>query len=394
MPNAPLLTSDSPGQNGGEMQQGNPIYPNTLTPERIVNLKIIFLIFSVGFIACSGRQATTTTSTQPKSAFSFYYDALAEVEAGQFENALANLDSAIVRRPGVANFYQVKGWVFTQLGQADSAIAAYQKCLSYKSHYPEVWISLGKLYMEVKDYENAALYLRKAVQEIPDSTHLQLLLGESYFQTGKYHLAIDFLNAYKKSTHSPVMDYWKWLGMTEYGMGKYDSAIKNLEYYVSVRKDDPVALKYLGLAKFADKKYDEAISYLNQAGEYLPDDTEIYLYRARYFVNVNKPAIAREQLMVGLQHDSTNAELLLQLGVMAYEDEQYETSKEYLHKLIRYHPQFWKAYRYLGFLEERDQHPVQAYQYYKLYLDHSYENDPEVSQRMEKILQENNMDAP
>ncbi len=363
-----------------------------MTVEMIVNPKNILIILSVLLIGCGGRQVTTSTSSQPKSAFSFYYDAIANVEAGQFESALAKLDSAIARRPTVANFYQVKGWVFTQLGQVDSAVAAYQKCLSYKSHYPEVWISLGKLYMEVEDYENAMVYLRRAVQAIPDSTRLQLLLGQSYFHTGKYHLAIDFLTAYKKSSPSPKIDYWKWLGMTEYAMGKYTSAIKKLEHYISVRKTDPIALKYLGLAKFADNKYDEAISYLNRAGEYLPDDTEIYLYRARYFLNMNKPDIAREQLMVGLQYDSTNAELLLQLGVMAYEDEQYNASEEFLHKLIRYHPQFWKAYRYLGFLEERNQHPIQAYQYFKLYLDHSFENDPEVSQRMKKILNENNIE--
>ena len=348
-------------------------------------LKILTFISLLFIVACSSGQLKSPASEGSKSAFSYYYDAIARVEAGEFESALANLDSAIALRPSVANFYQVKGWVYTQLNQPDSAIQAYKKCLRLKSHFPEVWISIGKLYMTVKRYDQAAFYLRKAVQAYPDSSAFHLLLAESYYQNERYHLALDFLRFYKKLKPVPEADYWKWLGLTHYQMGNYQSAIVELTTYLSRKGDDPIVLKFLGFSKFAVQEWDEAISYLNRAVEYLPGDPEIYLYRARYFINMKKPDIAMEQLQVGLTYDSTNAELLYQIAVMYYESEKFEEAKQHLLKIIRWHPQFWNAYRYLGFLAEREANYSRAYEYYKTYIDNTFVNDPEVNDRIKKL---------
>jgi tetratricopeptide (TPR) repeat protein len=337
------------------------------------------------FWHCSSSAPKKQVGDTPKTAFVFYYNAEKDIARGDLRSALANLDSAISYNPHYASFYQQKGWVLENLDHPDSAITAYKKCLSYRSAYPQVWVRVGRLYLNAKDYDNAAFYLRKAVKEYPDTASIHLDLGEAYYMYQKYPLALDNLRSYRKLVEKPDPEYWKWLGLTHYQAREYNKAIEPLQNYIMEVKDDGLALKYLGIAKFNAGLHHEAITYLNSSAELRPDDPEIYLYRARYFLLYNKPEIARDELNAGLKADSSNGDILFELGVLDYNEEKYESSKELLLKLVRMKPEYWPAYRYLGFLVEREENLLKAQEYYNLYLKNTLAEDTEVLRRLENI---------
>lgn len=347
--------------------------------------KFLLLLLCLFTWYCSSSGSHRKNQENPKTAFVFYYAAERDIEQGNFQAALAKLDSAISYNDGYANFHQVKGWVYEALDKPDSAIAAYEKCLQYRSSYPEVWSRLGKLHLQAQHYESATFYLKRAVQEYPDSADINLKLGEAFYKYQKYPLALDYLRAYRKLVSIPEPQFWKWLGLTYYQTNDYAKAVEPLETYVQVVNDDELALKCLGIAKFNTGQHNDAISYLNLAAEYRKNDPEVYLYRARFFLLYNKPEAAREELSTGLAVDSLNKDVLYEMGVLDYKEEKFAESNKHFQKIIRIAPQYWPAYRYLGFLAERDNKLLKAQEYYNLYLKNTTVEDIEVLRRLENI---------
>lgn len=358
-------------------------------------MKNFILLLLCAFVwYCSSSASYRKKQDNPKTAFVFYYAAEHDIQQGNFPAALVKLDSAISYNPGYANFYQVKGWVFEVLEKPDSAIASYENCLKYRSNYPEVWARIGRLYLQTKKYENAAFYLKRAVQAYPDSASIHLILGEAYYKDKKYPLAMDYLRSYRKLVSSPEPQFWKWLGLTYYQTREYPKAVEPLTKYVNAVEDDALALKCLGIAKFNAGEHHDAITYLNLASELRKDDPEIYLYRARYFLVYGKPDLARQELSTALSVDSSNTDVLYELGVLDYKEEKYEKSKKHLAALIAKTPHYWPAYRYLGFLAEREENFLKAKEYYTLYLNNSTVEDTEVLQRVNNISSKTSGAAP
>jgi tetratricopeptide (TPR) repeat protein len=341
-----------------------------------------FLFF---LLSCNSSRKTVITKNESRKAFSFYYEALSYIEKGEFNAALSNLDSAIYYQPNYFNFYFVKGRVFEFLQRPDSSIKSYERAVELKSHYPEAWDRLGNLFLLEKDFANAAINFKKAIQSKPDSINYYLKLGQCYFRLKKYHLALDRLSDYQQLSQHHSIELKKWQGLANYGLSEYQKAANLLEIYTMTNSYDTEALKYLGLAKFNLKEYDQAISALNKAINFNNMDPEIYLYRARYFLIQNKKGNALEQLQVGLTYDSLNTDLLFELGKFYFQEQKISKSKKYLDKVISINRNYWAAYRYLGFIAEQENKLDEALFNYKLFIDNTLIKDAEVNQRIANI---------
>ncbi len=84
----------------------------------------------------------SATDREPP-AFLYYKKALDCIENGQYEKALALLDTAIVMKSEFAQFYYAQGQVYELLGNTISAGVSYERALRYKSHYPDTWKKLA-----------------------------------------------------------------------------------------------------------------------------------------------------------------------------------------------------------------------------------------------------------
>ncbi len=348
------------------------------------SVSFAFLIICL-LVACGGKGGDQLQKPNPKTAFSFYYDASQDIEYGRFRPSLAKLDSAIRYKPEYATFHQVKGWVYEQLEKPDSAIIAYETCLRYDSNYPEVWLRLGTLYLEAENYDTGSRYLRRAVQEYPDSSRINLDLGRAYYYLDRPGLAQSHLKSFQRQVENPPPAFFKWLGLVSYQQKAYQDAADALTGFVATEKDDAVAWKYLGLAQFELEQYDQSISSFNTSRKLDPADTDLYVYRSRYFRIFEKDDIALEQLRVGMEYDSTNVNILFELAVHFYEAGDFASAQSYADKVIQHDPAYWRAYRYLGFLAEKNENPFLARRYYQRYLENTFEHDPEVQERIKNL---------
>jgi tetratricopeptide (TPR) repeat protein len=355
-------------------------------PLNIRYKQLIYIVFlAVLFLQCSIVKKQGSGEDNAELAFPFYYLALENVKSGDFEKAITLLDSAIKYQPAYSNFYTVKGQVFEFMGHQDSAIAAYEKSLAIKSYNPDAWIRLTELYMKKNDYDIATNYLKQSIAENPDSTQYLLTLAICYYKTEKYPLAINQLNQYKKITANPDPVYQKWLGLSYYEVGFYETAEDLLQnYFHNVGQKDE-ALKYLGLSRFHQKKYEGAITSLNDYLDINNRDADVYLYRSRYFLIQNKKGIAREQLELGLKLDSTNTSILYELALYYFNEDDLENSEEYLQRVIAIDPYYWESYKILGLIKERENNLEEALHFYTLYLENTSTEDADFKIRKENI---------
>ena len=339
---------------------------------------LLFCLFN-----CSCTQKTLTTTT--KSALFFYYRAENNLRQNDFESALANLDSAIAYNPQLANFYRVKGFVLEKLERPVDAIAAYQKGLAHNPSQPEIQEKLGNLYLSIGDFANAAVNLKKASHANPDAAEIHFKLGKVFYKMDAFAFALNQFSAYQSLITTPDSAFWKWKGLALFKAKNYPAAAAALKKYLAPGRDDAEAIKILGFAKFHIGDYDEAISLLNQVEAFFKKDLQMYRYRAKYFLIYGKPDIAYEQLSNAMVIDSTNADVWFELGEMDYHSGRYEKSKRRLSKVLLLDQEYWPAYRYLGFIAEKEHELEKAEAYYKQYLDHTLERDAEVIERMEGI---------
>jgi len=348
-------------------------------------LSVLLFLFFTGCGSQGELRQGNNTEFSRDSAFRYYYQAMQNLESGQIDSALTNLTHAIRLNPNYAQFYFVKGKIFELLQAPDSAIFYFEKSLRIKYHNPEVWYELERLYFSRQKFDKAIPLLERSIQQYPDSLNLYLDLGEAYFNEGKFRLAVDVLNDYERSTDNAALRFYKWMGMNLFELKEYKSAEQYLSHYVEQAPDDIDALKYLGMVLFQLGDYEEAISLLNKVSTFRMQDPIIYLYRTRYFYLRQKPQIALEQLRIASSLDSTNSEILFELGKLKFELGDLNGSKTVFLKLKRLFPRNWMVYRYLGLIEEIEGNIEQAIWYYSTYVQNSLTYDPEIQYKLEVL---------
>ncbi|GAB4374222.1 MAG: hypothetical protein Kow0042_18680 [Calditrichia bacterium] len=306
------------------------------------------------------------------------------MERGEFQTALAQMDSAIHRKPGFAPFYYTKGRLFEFLNQPDSAITIYEDALKIKSHFPEVWSRLARLYLNRERYQKAVQILKKLVDIQPDSSGNYLLLAEAYLYAGQPRLALDQIQYYQKRG-GDTLEVLRIKGLSFFTMKDYPKAVQLLEKYIQQKPNNYTVQKSLGIAYIQIGKLEKGISHLNLAMSIKRDDPEIFLYRAQYFLKRGKIEDAREQIKFATRLDSTNSLVLLEKGKFHLMVGDTATAEEALQKGVRLNPQCWLCYRYLGIISQEQNRPLDALRYFQTYMEHIYTRDPEVEQRLKAL---------
>lgn len=90
-----------------------------------------------------------------------------------------------------------KGFEFHNQGSLDQAIEEYQKALKLNPSYAEVYMNLGAIYVEKKDYDAALLQFKKVVELNHFNAKAHYNLGMVYVYTRQKEKAEDELKILK-----------------------------------------------------------------------------------------------------------------------------------------------------------------------------------------------------
>jgi tetratricopeptide (TPR) repeat protein len=339
-------------------------------------------------ISCASGPSKTGQSGIDTPAFLYYQHALTSLEQGNYQRALAQMDTAISLRKEFAQFHYVRGQILELLGRRSDAIKAYEVSLNYKSHFPEAWRNLATLYLQSAQYEKAVQVLKELTEDLPDSLRFELLLAEAYVRNEQPLLALDFVRSYEKQGgKSPETFLIR--GLAYFQQEDFPRAMNQLDNFVQKKPQNFEAQKYLGIACIKSGALEKGISHLNDALKINPDDPIIYLYRARYFLQRQKYATAADQLNAALNLDANNSEILLEISKFALMKKDTVRAQTALEMALNADDECWECYKLLGIIADDQGHHFEALLYLQKYLSNIYTKDPDAEERLNRLRQIN-----
>ncbi len=179
----------------------------------------------------------------------------------------------IAKAPGNARGYGSLGLIYKLNGMQKEALVMFNKVLSLQKGYPEVFLHLGDIYYERKDYQKSLYYLDEGIKiDVTHATRGSALTkkGLAYTRLGETDKAIDaYEEAIKYSVRSIIP--FNNLGIIYVRNGEFDKAIEVFQRGLKIR-NNPNLYKNLSVAyqeKGQRAKAEEALAkalMINHAG--------------------------------------------------------------------------------------------------------------------------------
>lgn len=104
------------------------------------------------------------------------------------------------------DFYKLKADKSAQANKYKEAIEYYKRAIVLSPTIWELHYNLSLIYLELKDYENALVYLQLSSNLNPGSKKVKELLADSLFITGKYAQALEYYKDFAFS--EPQNSHW------------------------------------------------------------------------------------------------------------------------------------------------------------------------------------------
>ena len=171
----------------------------------------ILCAISLGVLA--GSSATSLAQNGQKEKLDrAYQDAVANYEAGRYQQAATQLETLLPFAPGSFSIHELLGVVYASLGQDAKAIAHLQEAVHLRPDSPEARTNLAATLSHAGKPELAGEQFRKALALEPQNFDANHNLGEFYVQSGKIIEAL------------PLLEQAQHLDPTSYDNG-YDLAL-------------------------------------------------------------------------------------------------------------------------------------------------------------------------
>ena len=148
-------------------------------------------------------------------------------------------EDVIAKAPNNARAYNNLGVELKNKGEFDKAIEQFEKSLKADKNYTSVYFNLGDVQYRLGNYEDAVVYLKKALTlKLNQQLHLDVLnkLGRTYSAMGQTENAIDAFKEAIKVYPLAVAPYNN-LGVQYIKTGRFDLAIETLEKALKIREE-------------------------------------------------------------------------------------------------------------------------------------------------------------
>jgi tetratricopeptide (TPR) repeat protein len=227
------------------------------------------------------------------------------------------------------------GMISDDKGDYDAAEKYYTRALTYDKNNPDIYKNLSLTYRHKKDFDKAVETAEKSVSIKSDDTDAKILLGNVYFETGKYD---DAISAYRevldKTPDNPRVLYN--LGSALMMKGDEFAA---MEYFKKAGAADRIgevahrAYSRLGVIYTERKDFAEAEKYLKEAVSIRPNDALNRYNLGIAYMRQKKTAEAVEELAKAEALGEHNAAVLENIGEAYFSMKNYDKSLEVYNKV-------------------------------------------------------------
>ena len=131
----------------------------------------------------------------PTTLEDYYSLAGTQIGAGEYEAALASVDTCLEMYPGdnetlYMDLLLKRGCLHVLLGQYEEAVAALEQVLLKDPEQADAYLVLAQIYSETGNYQGLILVLGEYLKLKPQDGDIRALLAQMLFELGEYQLAI------------------------------------------------------------------------------------------------------------------------------------------------------------------------------------------------------------
>src|ERR1700738_171954 len=187
-------------------------------------------------------------------------EAQRDIDANNFEAAVAPLQRFIAEKPEVAFAHFQLGYTYTALKRSDEARAEYERAIAVDPKMPEAYLNLGILLLDKQEYAAAVAPLSKAVELLPAQSRPRSLLAVAQDRSGDQEgAARSFEGVLHLDPNDLAANHY--LGDLDLRRGKSAEAETRFRHALEIRPDASEALQGLAQSLEAQNKPEAANAY-------------------------------------------------------------------------------------------------------------------------------------
>jgi Flp pilus assembly protein TadD len=229
------------------------------------------LIAGPGFCSAAVAQSPAKQPTQARTQKianplnDLLDEAQRDIDANNFEAALAPLRKFIAEKPEVAFAHFQLAYAYTALKRSDEARAEYEQAIALDPKMPEAYLNLGILLLDKQQYAAAVTPLSKAVELLPAQSRPRSLLAVAQDRSGDQQAAA---RSFEGVLHLDPNDITAnhYLGDLDLRRGKPAEAEARFRHALEISPDAPELLQGLAQSLEAQKKPEAADAYRKYLG--------------------------------------------------------------------------------------------------------------------------------
>ncbi len=267
-----------------------------------------------------------------------YYN-LAEKQAGYVSNmdslnaAIRNYKLAIEKAPDSDLYYNQLGNAYYYQEDFFSALVNYKIATEKNPQNYIPWQNLASVKYQLEKYESALEDINRAIAlNNKDSDNFDWR-GEIYYaldEPGKARA--DLEEAFRLNPKDAGVA--SKLGILLYGMDSYDSGLYYMDKAAELGGLDGDDINYHGLLYFSLDRFDEALAKFEHVIREFPEVTIAEYNRAYTLASMGRREEAIQAYEQMLASDSTNAEVMDNLGMLYYENSDYAAAVPHFKRAI------------------------------------------------------------
>jgi len=284
-----------------------------------------------------------------------YQSAVADYEAGNYQQAAARLESLLPFAPNSFEIHELLGMVYASLPDSDKAIEHLKTAVQIKPDSGEARTNLGATLLRLGKVDLAGEQFRKAAALEPNSYDANHNLGEFLIQKGKVMDAQPLLErAYTINPAAYENGYD--LAMSDFLLGKLDAA-RTVVRALLQQKDAGELHNLLGQIDEKDGKFVAAANDYEAAAHLDPSEDNLFAWGSEMLLHrTYEPAITIFQKAAELYPKSPR--ILIGLGLALYSRGIYDKAVKALLAAADLNPRDPRCYLFLS--KAYNSSPLQA----------------------------------
>ena len=248
------------------------------------------------------RIAKKIESETPSTSWGFFNRACRYIEKGNYQEAIADLSSAIELKPDFALSYNNRGTAYGKSGNHEAAIADFSKAIKLQPDYAEAYYNRGTAYGKSGNHEAAIADFSKAIELKPDFAGAYNNRGAAFDSSDNYQAAIADYNKAIELDPDYVSAYYN-RGNAYSNAGNHQNSIEDYTKAIELKPDFAEAYNNRGSAYGKSGNHETAIADYNKAIELNPDYAIAYHNRGEAYEKLGNQQAAEADFKKALELD-------------------------------------------------------------------------------------------